>query len=76
MDITIYKNDIILTESYNNRLLKINLNEMNISEIEIYLDINHKLRSSYEIKIIDKYIFVSDPKSKNIKILPTKIFLN
>lgn len=76
LDIAIYKNNIILTESYNNRLLKINLNEMNISEIEISLNINHKLRSSYEIKIIDKYIFVSDPKSKNIKILSTKNFLN
>ena len=73
----IYKNDIILTESYNgNRLLKINLNEMKISQIDISLNKNHKLRSSYEIKIVGKYIYVSDPKSKNIKILSITSLLN
>lgn len=77
LDMAIYKNDIILTESYNgNRLLKINLNEMKISQIDISLNKNHKLRSSYEIKIVGKYIYVSDPKSKNIKILSITSLLN
>ncbi len=74
LDIAVFKDNIILTESYtSDRLLKINIDKIDISEVKIVFKKNKKLRNPYEIKIIDNYIYVADPGSENIKIFPSEI---
>ena len=74
LDLAIFENYIIVTESYNSdRVLKINLKKFEISEVKIIFKGKNKLRNPYEIKIVDNNVYIADPGSENIKIFSTDV---
>ena len=74
LDLAIFNNYMIVTESYNsNRVLKIDLKKLEISEIKLTFKGKNKLRNPYEIKIIDNIVYIADPGSENIKIFSSDL---